>query len=162
MKLFFFNQTQFLLLSFAFGFAVGLWFEFFRILRRAFRHGAAAVALEDFVFFAVTAVLYWFLCFGAALGRLRWFSFFALVLGFLVYLMSLGRLLCALSGAIIAFVKRIVRLAVRVAAIPLRALKIALVRPVRRLCAVVRGRIVRLRRARQLKRFLRAASRGFR
>lgn len=162
MKLFFFSQTQFLFLSFAFGFAAGLWFEVFRIIRRAVRHGVFAVALEDLAFFIPTAAAYWILCFGAALGRLRWFSFFALVLGFLVYLMSLGRLLTALSGAIIAFVKRLVRLILKTIAVPVRALLKAAVRPMRRLEELIRRRIAFRRRSRRQKSFLRAASRGFR
>ncbi|MBQ9545611.1 MAG: spore cortex biosynthesis protein YabQ [Clostridia bacterium] len=162
MNLYQFNQTQFLFLSFALGFAAGIVFEFFRILRRAFPHGVLAVALEDLAFFIITSAAYWILCFAAALGRLRWFSFFALVLGFFVYLLSLGRLLTALSGAIIAFMRRLIGSVVNFAAVRLRAVFGFFVRPVCRAFSALGRRAVRIKRRRQLKKFLRWSSRGFR
>lgn len=155
MNVFVFNQTQYLLISALAGFITGLWFGFFRLLRRAFRHSYFAVAFEDVLFFLISAVFYWIVCFAVFLGQIRWYSVIGYLSGFTLYILTLGRLLSALSDAII----RLVRSAVRSLIItPLKKI-ISFISTV---AAPIKRRHDERIRRKSLEKIFKAASRGFR
>lgn len=110
--------------SFFGGIVFGLIWEIFRILRRAFVHRGIFVLFEDVAYFIIIAFLYYFLCFAFANGSFRWYSFLCTAIGFVIYLLTLGKLLTKLSNCIIlllgkvyaytyAFVKFVVLLCLR-------------------------------------------------
>ena len=89
--------TPLIFASLALGFFLGMLWEVFRILRRAFKHNGFAVAMEDLLFFFVSAIGSWIVCFSFSMGTIRWFFVFSLLVGLLLYLSTLGRIATRLS-----------------------------------------------------------------
>ena len=100
--------------SFFGGILFGLFWEIFRIIRRAYEHRAIWVLFEDVAFFIVIAFSYFFLCFAFANGNLRWYSFLCCAIGFVIYLLTFGKLLTKLSNCIILLVGKVFTLLWRV------------------------------------------------
>ena len=108
------TQTVVFLQSLALGFALGLFYDVFRILRLAVRHSGAAVFLEDVLFFAFCAVVTFLFSLTAVSGHVRVFLVVGEFLGATLYYFSLGALVMRVSKVIIRFVKALLRLLYRI------------------------------------------------
>ena len=95
------------------GFLIGLYYELFRFLRLAFVHSDFLIALEDLCFFLPLSPLLIFFHFVLNSGILRWFSLVGCVLGFLLYLGTLGKLLLKCSAGILRCVKAVLKFVFR-------------------------------------------------
>lgn len=159
------SYAQLIAASLILGFLLGLVWEVFRILRRAVSHGSLWVAVEDLLFFLLASVLYWIVCFSFSFGIPRWFSLFSLVLGFWLYLKTLGIVLSALSQQIIRAIVFCMRwVKGHILLVFLRVCKrlfLWLTLPFRRLLSHWRVQWQKRKRKRQIRGFLEMASRGF-
>ena len=104
-----FADTSLFLSSVILGFLFGIFYECFRFFRLLLPHSASVVALEDFLFFVPTTGIFLLFTYALSDGVVRWFSVFALIMGFFLYLKTLGKLLLSLSDAILRHVKRLLR-----------------------------------------------------
>ncbi len=150
-----------LLASLILGFCLGLYWELFRFLRQVIPHKSVAVALEDLVFFLGCAFAFWLISFAFGLGQIRWFSVCATALGFLLYLLTLGKWIFAATGRILRLIKRLFGFLKRRLLAPLWLLLVWLAAPLLSLfsrCRTVLKQALLTRRVRVL---LRRASRGF-
>lgn len=75
-----------------FGAAMGLYFEVFRFLRLLFPHPTWLVAVEDLLFFLPASLAHIFFHYACGEGETRWFGVLGVILGFLLYLASLGKI----------------------------------------------------------------------
>lgn len=104
------DQTWTFLWSIALGAALGVCYDFFRVLRLTFPHPNWAVALED-IFFA-------FLCAGATFcyqvvsdcGRIRIFVLVGEAVGFTIYHCTVGVLVMRAAGWLVRLLKRFLKL----------------------------------------------------
>ncbi|MCX7714972.1 MAG: septum formation initiator family protein [Clostridia bacterium] len=84
------NETYIFLAMVLLGAASGLLFDLFRVLRRLVSLRAGAVAITDFIFWIMTAIL----IFGGIVyinsGQLRWYEFIGLFIGILMYFLILS------------------------------------------------------------------------
>lgn len=103
------TQTLVFLQSLAIGFALGMFYDVFRILRVAAPHGSAAVFAEDFLFFLVCAVLTFLFALSAVNGHLRIFLVLGELLGAVIYFFSLGVLVMRVSKTVIGWLKALLR-----------------------------------------------------
>ncbi len=78
------------------GFVLGALFDVFRALRMSLRHCAAAVFAEDLLFMLVSGLAYYSYSTALCRGQLRLFVLAAMAIGFVLYLTTIGRLLCRL------------------------------------------------------------------
>lgn len=108
------TQTTVFLQSLLLGFALGLLYDVFRVLRLAVRHSSLAIFLEDISFFAVCAVLTFLFSLSAVSGRVRVFLVIGEFLGATVYYVTLGVLVMRVSKPLIRVVKAILRLLYRI------------------------------------------------
>lgn len=74
-----------------FGVAVGAFYDLFRVLRLIFRPSAAAVFVEDLLFFSITALLMSIFLFTFHSGVLRLYIFVCAAAGAALWYMTLGR-----------------------------------------------------------------------
>ncbi len=104
------NEDSFLFFAaIALGFLIGFYYEIFRFLRLAFPHPNWLVFLEDLAFFLPLAPTLIFFHYALNYGILRWFSLAGSVLGFLLYLGTVGKLLLLFSEGILFCIKTLLK-----------------------------------------------------
>ncbi len=91
------------------GFLFGVYYEIFRFLRLCIRHPFWMVFLEDLLFFLPTSLASIFFHYALSDGVMRWFSLLGVVMGFLLYLGTLGRIIVFFSDVILKTIKKILR-----------------------------------------------------
>ena len=85
------RQLQLFSLSGAYGVLLGIWYEFFRILRKTFVHKNRIVHLEDIIF-CLTAAIGLFILFQVYnQGMIRFYCLFGVEGGVLLYFFVLSR-----------------------------------------------------------------------
>lgn len=104
------SEVKTLIISILIGFFVGLVWEFFRFLRHAGVNKNILVFFEDFIFALVFGVIVFLFTYCMNYLVIRWFEIIGIVLGFTLYLLTLGRLLTKFSQAIISAIVKIVRI----------------------------------------------------
>lgn len=100
-QLFLFLQAIF------FGIGLGIFYDVFRILRIAVKDNSIIIFFEDLLFFISASIFTFLFIFSVNSGQLRWFIFLGLILGFVVYYFTLGKLVLKISQVIIKAVKTI-------------------------------------------------------
>ncbi|MBR6792249.1 MAG: spore cortex biosynthesis protein YabQ [Ruminococcus sp.] len=102
----FFSVSEHLMLFFLScltGAFLGVLYDIFRILRIALPHSSIAVFLEDFLFCLIWSLSLMMLSSVCARGELRLFFAIGSLLGFILYMVTLGRLVIASAGKFISF-----------------------------------------------------------
>lgn len=67
------------------GFVSGVWYDFFKVLRKNGLNSYRMVTVQDVLFWAMETVIIYSALFYANNGVLRWYEFFFVLFGFLVY-----------------------------------------------------------------------------
>lgn len=158
-------QCLYFLAAVLLGAFLGLCYEPLRVLRAAFRHKNAVVAVQDFLFCLFAAACTIALCYAFGSGTVRWFALCGIGLGLFFYFCTLGRLISRCTARIIAAIRRFC------AFVKARCLT-PIYRMLKQMFALVRRRLQAFRawldtagRARRhaqtQKRLLRGARRGF-
>ena len=101
----FLQNNTLLLYSVCFGFCIGLFYECFRFVRLSFPHPLFLVALEDLIFWLLVSFAYLFFIFLFSDGIPRWFSLLGSVVGFWLYLNSLGKIFMFFSKSILKAIR---------------------------------------------------------
>lgn len=106
----------FILYSVFIGFGLGVVYELFRIIRRAFCIAGKRVVTDivyficDILFFIIAAIVSAIFIFYVNNGRIRGIALFGSFAGFVLYYNTLGRLVSMITDLIIRTVYRILRL----------------------------------------------------
>lgn len=79
------GQLQYVLASFAWGVALMFFYDFILVFRYMKKHGRFGVFIEDWIFWAVAAILVFRMIFALNNGVLRSFFVFAFLLGMVGY-----------------------------------------------------------------------------
>ncbi len=104
------SPESFLFFSSVFlGFLFGLYYEVFRFMRLSFPHGTFLVFIEDLLFFLPISLIYIFFNYALSDGVVRYFSILGVVMGFLLYLATLGKIITFFSSCILNFLKKMLR-----------------------------------------------------
>ena len=127
-------QTRLFLMSFGFGFLLGVVYDLFRIARLTVTRGKAAVFVMDVLYFFL-AVFIFMLAFNS--GEIRFYLLLGIVLGFLIYYFTFGAFVLKWSNRIICALRRLLRFLFRVISAPPRAV----FRLFRRLGGKIRARL---------------------
>ncbi len=90
------TERELTLLMFAFltGMVLGSVFDLFRALRLSIRHPGWAVAAEDIAFCLIFGLTFFSFCVELTEGQPRLFILAGMAAGFLVYLWSIGKIIC--------------------------------------------------------------------
>ncbi|HIZ17317.1 MAG TPA: spore cortex biosynthesis protein YabQ [Firmicutes bacterium] len=114
------EQMLTFLFSFIMGIVICLWYDFFRIIRLCHRFRQLHIFIQDILFWAVSALLTFFLLMARYSGELRSYVFVAEITGFIICRLTLSRLIMKISGIIVKFAKRFIRFLGRKLYYPLR------------------------------------------
>ncbi|MCL2287063.1 MAG: spore cortex biosynthesis protein YabQ [Firmicutes bacterium] len=102
------------------GAAIGLFYDFFRIIRRVAAHSAWVVQLEDVIFwvFATAAMFYFML--NRNFGEIRFFAVIGTACGVMLYFAAISAAVLKVSVTAINFLKQVITAAIRIITLPLR------------------------------------------
>lgn len=141
------GQALLFLWTVAIGAVIGIFFDFFRILRKTVPLLAKKfVSLTDLLFWlAATAGMFYFMQV-YNFGEIRWFALLGAACGTALYFATLSRFVMLVFVHIIEFVKKIVAAALRIIFMPLRILFSWLTPPAKRAHAKIRSGLLRLSR----------------
>jgi spore cortex biosynthesis protein YabQ len=112
------EQTELAVLflySAALGVAFGVFYDVFRILRRAMRGidrspvGYAVIFVQDILFFVIAAAVSAIFFYKFNSGRVRLSGVAFMILGFSAYYFTVGRLVMLVADAIISFIAEVLR-----------------------------------------------------
>ena len=73
------------------GIVISIAFDIFRILRKSFKTSDVITVLEDIVFWILTGLFLIYIILRFNYGEIRFYSFLALILGIIIYLLTLSR-----------------------------------------------------------------------
>ena len=114
------NQA-YLFVIFAFnGVVIGLILDFFRILRITFKTSNIITYIEDVLFWILTGISIIFFMYNFSDGTIRLFMIIALILGFLIYILSISKFIIKIFVFSINILKDFFRIIINVGAIPVK------------------------------------------
>ncbi len=160
------NQDSFLFFaSVALGFLIGFYYEIFRFLRLAVPHPDWLTIPEDLCFFLPLAPAVIFFHYALNDGILRWFSLAGIVLGFLLYLGTVGKLLLRFSAGILFCIKAVLKgiflIFFRPVGIVFKKITNCLYANCKRLVIMIKRRRAKKRLLKEKKSLSRLAEKGF-
>lgn len=101
------NQLISFLCAVVVGIFLSFYFDFFRTLRRCFKHKKITVFIEDILFFLVATFITFLLLMARCNGEVRTYVIVSIILGFFVYRITLSRLLLPVAVFLLKFFIRI-------------------------------------------------------
>ncbi len=104
------EQTRTFILSFGFGFLLGIVYDALRVIRMIFADSEKLIAVQDIIFSLITffSVFNFFLV--ANKGEFRGYLFLSMALGFLLYRYSFGTFVIFLFKKVIAAVEWLIKI----------------------------------------------------
>jgi len=114
------EQSIVFLFSCVVGGFLGAFYDVFRIIRIAFNSKWLAVFFQDLIFCIFSAISVILLVFYTNSGMIRWFSLLGCFMCFVLYHITIGRIVMFLSKKIIDFIKRVLRFLYKITVIPVK------------------------------------------
>ena len=98
-----YNQLFCLLIFIITGIVIGILFDIFRILRKSFKTADWITYLQDILFWVLAGCVMLFSIFTFNNGEIRSYVFIGIILGIILYMLSISRFFVKFSVAIIKF-----------------------------------------------------------
>lgn len=108
-------QQLFDLLIFALtGVVIGILFDIFRIIRRTFKTADFITYIEDILFWILTGLIILFTIFNFNNGEIRVYIFVGLLLGLIIYLLTISKYFIKICVSILKVIKKIICLPIHI------------------------------------------------
>ena len=104
------SQEQVFICFFILGIIIGLIFDFFKALRKSFKTKYNITFLEDFIFIVISAVLIIFSIIKINGGNIRFFLFIGILLGVLIYSLTISNFYVIILNGIVRICKQIFKI----------------------------------------------------
>ena len=101
------NQAFLFVIFILNGISIGILFDTFRILRKSFKTIDIVTYIEDVIFWILTGVITLFFIFTYNNGEIRLYVFLGIILGILLYMLTISKYIIKVSVKIILFLKEI-------------------------------------------------------
>jgi len=128
------------------GMAIGLLYDVFRVLRRTAPHSGFAVQVEDLVFWVAATGLTFYYMLHRNYGEIRPFVLIGIAVGLVLYFVTLSRLVLVVCVAVVNYLKKVIRVAVRIILMPIRVVAVWMAPPVNRAYMATRKKARRVKR----------------
>jgi len=133
------------------GAAVGLFYDFFRVLRKTTPHGKIAVQIEDILFWlAVTVVIFYYML-HRNFGEIRVFVLLGIGIGAVLYLATVSFWVVKAAVAVVEYLKKVIIAIVRILLLPFQLLLGWLTPPAKKASATTRKHLRKLGRYGKMK-----------
>lgn len=120
------------------GFLIGITFDFFRILRKAFKTKDYITYIEDIFFWIITGIIFLYSMYMFCDGELRLFMVIGVVIGILLYILTISKYVINVSVFIINILKKIISIP---AIIVYKITKKTIFKPVSIICIKIRKKV---------------------
>lgn len=117
-----FIQLYSFIIYIASGIIIGIFFDIFRILRRSFKTPDIATYIEDILFWLCSAIFLLFILFKFNDGEIRSYTVIGLLLGVLIYMLTISKYFIKLNVKILAFFKKIIKKIINIILIPIKVI----------------------------------------
>ena len=95
------NQLYTFLIFILVGMVIGITYDIFRILRKSFKTIDIITYIQDFLFWIITGVI---------LGELRSYIFIGILLGLILYMLSISKFFVEICTKIICSIKKVIKM----------------------------------------------------
>ncbi len=116
------------------GVCIGLIFDFFRILRKSFKTMNLITYIQDVLFWIFTGISIIFFMYNFSDGSMRLYMILGLILGFLLYLLTISKYIIKLFVIIICIIKKLIIRSINIIYIPIKFIKILINKTVVKHC----------------------------
>lgn len=104
------------------GLIIGIFFDFFRVLRRSFSTGNILTALEDILFWILVGITLLYSIFVYNNGVIRGYIFLAVFCGVSLYMLTLSKMFININVKIIVFLKKFIKVIIKFIIIPAKVI----------------------------------------
>lgn len=104
----YFSQEEVFLLFFIIGLIIGLIFDFFKVLRKAFKTSDLITFIEDLLFLFMSGSLIVFGIIKLNSGEVRFYLFLGMLFGILIYSLTISKLYVIILYEFVRICKKIV------------------------------------------------------
>ena len=101
------NQAYLFIIFILNGILIGILFDIFRILRKSFKTSDIVTYIEDIVFWLLTGLITLYFIFTYNNGEIRLYIFLGIVLGTILYMLTISKYFIKINVKIINFIKTI-------------------------------------------------------
>lgn len=102
-------ELKVFILTLAGGILSGFLYDVFRIFRRVKKTGQIMTFTQDILYWVLNIVVVFGVIFYANYGRLRWYEFFGIILGVLLYQYALSQFIIKISVTVIHFFQKVLK-----------------------------------------------------
>ena len=117
------EQIKLFIIFFTTGIIIGVLFDIFRIIRKAFKISDMHTCIEDIIFGVLTGILLIFVIFIYNNGSLRFYMILGMALGIITYLFTVSKYFIKINVKIIKFIQKIILKLVNIILVPIKFLK---------------------------------------
>ena len=103
------NQAYLFLVFSLTGIAIGILFDFFRILRRSIKTSNIVTYIQDILFWILTGIIVLYSIWYFNNGELRIFVFLGLIIGILIYMTTLSSIIIKIFSKLLVFLINILK-----------------------------------------------------
>lgn len=108
MELNFYQQSIAFLWSIPLGVAIGIFYGIIKFIRTAFDFKKTATVIADIIFMLTLSIAIYLFSIAYILGFVRIYVFIGCMIGFLLYRLTLGRLLTRIYSPIVKFISKLI------------------------------------------------------
>lgn len=102
------NQAYLFLVFSLTGVIIGILFDIFRVLRKSFKTSNIITYIEDIMFWILTGTLILYNIWYFNDGEIRFFMFLGMIMGILIYILTLSNLFIKINSSILEILKKII------------------------------------------------------
>lgn len=102
------NQAYLFLIFSLTGVIIGILFDIFRVLRKSFKTSNIITYIEDIMFWILTGTLILYNIWYFNDGEIRFFMFLGMIMGILIYILTLSNLFIKINSSILEILKKII------------------------------------------------------
>lgn len=117
------NQAYLFLIFTLNGVCIGLIFDLFRILRKSFKTSNLIIYIQDILFWIFTGISIVFFMYNYSDGSIRLYMILGLILGFLLYLLTISKYIIKVFVIFICIIKRIIIRSINIINMPIQFTK---------------------------------------
>ena len=140
------NQAYLFLIFTINGILIGFLFDIFRILRKSFKTNDLVTYIEDIIFWILTGIIILFSMCKFCDGELRGFTIIGIVIGVILYMLTISTYIIKISVFIINILKTIIGKIIKVIIYPFKLIwgimKKIIFKPISIICINIRKRFL--------------------
>ena len=134
------NQAYIFMIFTLVGIVIGVLFDLFRILRKTFKTNDIVTSIEDVLFWVITGIIIIYSMYVFCDGELRFFMIIGIILGAIMYLLTLSNYVIKFSVFLINVLKKILITPIRFF---IKIAKTLIFRPITIICINIRKKFVK-------------------